>query len=269
MVSTEVPAEQGRRSPARRATCSRWCENMPGVARAAAGSGQLVVWGAAPQDTRVYVDGVRVPRLYHDGGYRSVMHSDLVRSVELIPGAYGPNHGRGLGGIIGVQLRPLDEDGFHGSVDLNGIDAAVSTRVRLTENLSLAVGGRRSHLDQVVAAVSPLLPRKMSRTSCPSRASRTGRRGSSPALADGDGGTRRPRLVGRDRPHAAQLGPGAHHASEQRPCLSAAVRALREEGRRRVGLLGGGLGGRGPVRRSRTDTDERRRSSTGTRRSTA
>ncbi|MFY0534606.1 hypothetical protein [Nannocystis pusilla] len=31
------------------------------MARSAAGSGQLIVWGAAPQDTRVYVDGVPIP----------------------------------------------------------------------------------------------------------------------------------------------------------------------------------------------------------------
>ena len=49
-------------------------ENLPGVARSAAGSGTLVVWGSAPQDTRVYVTGVHVPRLYHDGGYRSIVN---------------------------------------------------------------------------------------------------------------------------------------------------------------------------------------------------
>ena len=33
---------------------------------------QVVVWGAAPEDTRVYVDGMRIPLLYHFGGFRSV-----------------------------------------------------------------------------------------------------------------------------------------------------------------------------------------------------
>jgi len=57
------------------------------VARAAAGSGQLIVWGAAPEDTRVYIDGVPVPRLYHDGGLRSVLPSELV--LEFAPVAEG------------------------------------------------------------------------------------------------------------------------------------------------------------------------------------
>ena len=77
-------------------------ENLPGVARAAAGSSSLVVWGSAPQDTRVYVDGVHVPLLYHGGGYRSILPSNFVKSVELAPGGYGPSYGRGLGGLVTV-----------------------------------------------------------------------------------------------------------------------------------------------------------------------
>ena len=50
--------------------------SLPGVARASFGSGQLVVWGAAPNDTRIDVDGVEVPALYHLGGVRSVVSAD-------------------------------------------------------------------------------------------------------------------------------------------------------------------------------------------------
>ena len=60
-------------------------QNLPGVARSPYGGGLLVVWGSAPQDTRVYVDGVHVPLLYHGGGYRSILPSNFVKSVELVP----------------------------------------------------------------------------------------------------------------------------------------------------------------------------------------
>ena len=96
MVSTEVQAEQATRVPGTQGDVLKVVENLPGVARSAAGAGTLVVWGSAPQDTRVYVDGVHVPRLYHDGGYRSIVSSDFVRSVELVPDGYGPPYGRGL-----------------------------------------------------------------------------------------------------------------------------------------------------------------------------
>ena len=39
---------------------------------------RLVVWGAAPAETRVNVDGVEIPALYHVGGLRSTVGADLV-----------------------------------------------------------------------------------------------------------------------------------------------------------------------------------------------
>ncbi|AKU92102.1 TonB-dependent receptor domain-containing protein [Vulgatibacter incomptus] len=160
VVSTEILADEGRKVPGTQGDVLKVVENMPGVARAAAGSGQLVVWGASPQDTRVYADGLRLPRLYHDGGYRSVIHSDLVRSVELIPGGYGPAYGRGLGGIVAVELRDLDEEGVHGSAEINAIDASLSTRAALSDDVHIAIAARRSHLDGVVGGVAPLVTKE-------------------------------------------------------------------------------------------------------------
>jgi len=154
VVSTVVAAEQATRVPGTQGDVLKVVENLPGVARAAAGSGALVVWGSAPNDTRVYVEGVRVPRLYHDGGYRSIVSSDFVKSVELIPGGYGPLYGRGLGGLVTVALRPLDEHGFHGSVAADTIDASASVRAEVTEKLHVAIAARKSYLDSVLKAVT-------------------------------------------------------------------------------------------------------------------
>ena len=95
-VSTRVEANQARRVAGTQGDVLKVVENLPGVARASVGSGALVVWGASPQDTRVYVDGVRVPQLYHFGGLRSV---DSHRSRAF---------GRARAGRLrrGVRARP-------------------------------------------------------------------------------------------------------------------------------------------------------------------
>lgn len=154
VVATEISTTEGRKIPGTQGDVLKVVENMPGVARAAAGSAALVVWGAAPEDTRVYVDGLRIPRLYHDGGYRSVVHSDMVRSVELIPGGYGAMYGRGLGGIVNVRLRPLDEDGFKGSLAADVIDASAATRVKIGDRLRVSAAVRRSHLADILPLVA-------------------------------------------------------------------------------------------------------------------
>jgi TonB family protein len=154
VVSTKVDADQARRVAGTQGDVLKIVENLPGVARATAGSGQVVVWGAAPQDTRVYVDGMHIPLLYHYGGFRSVIHSDMVRSVELIPGGYGAQYGRGLGGLIQVDTRAPATDRLHGSGAVDLIDAAAAATGPVSDHVSFAVAGRRSHLDWVLGQVT-------------------------------------------------------------------------------------------------------------------
>ena len=162
VVSTEISAETARRLPGTQGDVLRVVENMPGVARASVGSGQLVVWGAAPEDTRVYVDGVPVPRLYHDGGLRSVLPSDMVQSVELVPGAAGAAWGRGLGGLVAATTRTFDDPGVHGALAADLYDASANVRAQVARGLNVALAGRRSHLAELLDAsgerVSALFP---------------------------------------------------------------------------------------------------------------
>ncbi len=154
MAATTVSSDQGSRVAGTGGDVIKVVENLPGVARSSAGSSALVVWGAAGTDTRVYVDDVHIPMLYHEGGFRSVIHSDLVRSVELEPGGYGAAHGRGLGGLVSVGLKPLEADGYHGSLALDAIDGAASLRGSVGDQLRFAGAVRRSHLDWVLSQVT-------------------------------------------------------------------------------------------------------------------
>lgn len=154
IAATVVSADQGARVAGTGGDVIKVVENLPGVARSSVGSSALVVWGAAGTDTRIYVDDVRIPLLYHEGGYRSVIHSDLVQSVELEPGGYGAAHGRGLGGLVNVGLKPLAADGFHGSLALDAIDAAASLRGNFGDKVRFAAAFRRSHLDSLLRLAS-------------------------------------------------------------------------------------------------------------------
>src|SRR5262249_31400158 len=100
IVSTEGAAAQAQRIPGTQGDVLKVVENLPGVARSAVGSGALLVWGAAPQDTRVYIGGIHVPRLFHDGGYRSILPSDFVRAVELVPAGYAPPYAPALAAVV-------------------------------------------------------------------------------------------------------------------------------------------------------------------------
>lgn len=151
VVSTEIKAEEGRRVPGTQGDTLKVVQNLPGVARASFGSGALVVWGAAPQDTRTYVDGIHIPLLYHGGGLRSVMSSDLVRAINLAPGGYGSEYGRGLGGLVTIDTRALRPTGFHGFVAADVIDSAAMVEAPINASTRIAIAGRKSYLDRTLS----------------------------------------------------------------------------------------------------------------------
>jgi TonB family protein len=152
VVSTRVQAAEARRVPGTGGDVLRVVESLPGVSRSSVGTGQLVVWGAAPEDSRVYVDGVRIPRLYHEGGLRSVVASDLVESLDLVPGGYGAAYGRGLGGIVTVRTIVPRGDGVHGSIAADLYDVSGSLRLSLDDRWRAASAARASWLHLFVEA---------------------------------------------------------------------------------------------------------------------
>jgi hypothetical protein len=144
-----------RRLPGAQGDALRGVQNLPGVARAPFGAGQLIVWGSAPGDTRVYVDGVLIPRLYHFGGVRATLSSEFIRELVFRPGAYSADYGRGLGGVVLVKTRPPRGDGLHGSISLDLIDGTLTLEGPLTPKLHVAAGARVSW----ISALLPLLTR--------------------------------------------------------------------------------------------------------------
>lgn len=147
-TATRVQAEDARVIAGSQGDVVRVVENLPGVARQTAGSGQLVVWGASPQDTRIYVDGVPMPRLYHEGGLRSVVLPALVDAVDLVPGGQGAMWGRGLGGLVAVSTRTPRRDRVGGRVAADILDASAMITAPLDRRRRwhIALGGRGSYV---------------------------------------------------------------------------------------------------------------------------
>ena len=146
-VEQTLSGDELRKIPGTQGDTLKAVQNLPGVARSPFGGGLLVVWGSAPQDTRTYVDGVYIPTLYHFGGLRSTVNSEIVSSLQFMPGGYGVDHGRGLGGVIEVETRTPRADGYHGFVQLDLIDGSLMVEGPITKNLSFSVGARRSWID--------------------------------------------------------------------------------------------------------------------------
>jgi len=150
VVETRVRTEEAKRVPGTQGDTLKVVQNLPGVGRSAFGSGALIVWGSAPQDTRVNVDGVEIPMLYHVGGMRSTINSDMVRSIDLSPGSFGAEYGRGLGGLVRIELQDPGREGVHGYIAADVVDTSAMLKAAITPNLRVAVSGRYGYLDQTL-----------------------------------------------------------------------------------------------------------------------
>ncbi|HEX3758298.1 MAG TPA: TonB family protein [Kofleriaceae bacterium] len=153
-ASVAIRTEEARKVPGTSGDTLKVVQNLPGVGRSAFGSGQLIVWGSAPNETRVFLDGVEIASLYHGGGLRSTINSDLIKSIELLPGAFGAEYGRGIGGLVKAETRTLPREGTHGYVALDVIDASALVSTALSSTVRIAVAGRRSHLGDVLSRVT-------------------------------------------------------------------------------------------------------------------
>ena len=81
----ELVAEEIRKVPGSLGDPIKAVQNLPGVARAPYDLGVMVVRGSGPEDTGQYVDGVRVPLLYHFGALRSVISPGSTRRTSIGP----------------------------------------------------------------------------------------------------------------------------------------------------------------------------------------
>lgn len=130
-------------------------ENLPGVARTSPiGGGPLVIRGSNPLDSGVFLDAHLIPLLYHFYALASTFNSDLIGSIDYLPGSFGVEHGDFTGGLVEVKSRAA-RDELHGYAKTSLIDASVLLEGSAgVKGLTFAIAGRRSLLDLAFKSIS-------------------------------------------------------------------------------------------------------------------
>lgn len=128
----------------------RLAQSLPGVASTpeySPTSGALVVRGSAPGESRVFLDGVELPYLYHFQQYASVVHSRLLDELAIYPSAYGPEWGDAVGGIAAARTRRPDPVRPHGGLNLNTITGGAWIQAPVGGDRAVSLSARRSYAD--------------------------------------------------------------------------------------------------------------------------
>lgn len=157
-------AEEGQRVAGSQGDAIKAAQVLGGVGRPALGTGELVLWGTPPSQTRRQVDWILVPRLFHLGGGRSVLPSPRVGAVSVSPGGYGPAYGRALGGLIRVTTAEARTDRTRrvgGYVRADPIDVGAGVDTFAGERGHIALSARRSVLTQTFGRIAPQATREV------------------------------------------------------------------------------------------------------------
>jgi TonB family protein len=130
----------------------RALETLPGVVPVASGLPYFYVRGAPPGQVGYYLDGIRVPYLFHVGVGPSVVNPAMIEKVNLYSGAYPAEFGRFAGAIVTADTTAPRTD-FHGEATLRLFDVGAMAETGFAGGRGTAMlGGRYSY----TAALLPL-----------------------------------------------------------------------------------------------------------------
>lgn len=126
----------------------RAVQNLPGIARSPFGF--LVVRGTEPQDTGYYIDGIRVPQIFHFLGLHTVVNTDILEQVDFLPGNYGVRYGRTLGGVVDARTTEDIPAGRDGYVAMDLLNSVAFARTPIDNSSGIMLSVRRSYADLVL-----------------------------------------------------------------------------------------------------------------------
>lgn len=126
---------------------------LPGVATMVPGLPLFAVRGASPGTSGFFLDGMRLPQLYHlliGGG---VVHGELIDQIDFFPSGYDVTYGRFAGGIVSATTRPAREEGQHLELGLRLYDASALMELSLPKGVRLTVSGHYGYPGPILNAI--------------------------------------------------------------------------------------------------------------------
>jgi TonB family protein len=151
---TTLSATDAREMPGAFGDPFRAIEALPGVVPLQSGVPYFYIRGAPPNDNGYYIDGIRVPLLFHVGIGEGVIHPALIDHVDFYPGAAPASYGGFAGGTIAGQTRePATR--WHGEANLRVIDAGALVEAPIDDGrFTVLAAGRYGYPGPILGAIT-------------------------------------------------------------------------------------------------------------------
>jgi len=152
---TTLSASDVREMPGAFGDPFRAIEALPGVTPVVSGVPYFYVRGAPPNNNGFYIDGIRVPLLFHVGLGQGVIHPGLVDHVDFYPSAAPASYGGLAGAIIAGQTRE-PATALHGEANLRIVDAGTLLESPFDSGRGSAlVAGHYGYPGPILGAITP------------------------------------------------------------------------------------------------------------------
>ena len=132
----------------------RALESLPGVATVAWPAPIYAVRGSNPGNTGFFLDGIRVPALFHMALGPAVIHPYFFDDLQFYPGSAPARFGRYVAGIVAADTRGPSTDRVHASVDVRLFDAGALLSAPLPDNGAVTVAARYSYTGELVSLLN-------------------------------------------------------------------------------------------------------------------
>ncbi|MGH7440903.1 MAG: TonB-dependent receptor plug domain-containing protein [Polyangiaceae bacterium] len=131
-------------------------ESLPGTSPWLSGLPYYYVRGAPPETVGYFVDGIRVPLLFHVGPGPSTIAPALVDSVDLFSAAYPAHYGRYAGAVIAGETTPPATDRPHGEFSARVYDASAYGELPVDGGKgSVAAASRYAYTGPLISLIVP------------------------------------------------------------------------------------------------------------------
>ncbi len=126
---------------------------LPGVAAPLPGLPIYAVRGASPGTSAYFLDGMRLPQLFHLLVGGGVVHGELVDEVNFYPSGYDARYGRAAGGIVTTHTRPARSDGQHFEGTLRLYDVSGLLELKLPRGVRITASGHYGYPGPILKAI--------------------------------------------------------------------------------------------------------------------
>ncbi|HNJ35302.1 MAG TPA: TonB-dependent receptor, partial [Leptospiraceae bacterium] len=115
----QVRIDEVKRIPGQFGEALRGLETLPGVNAPPFGNGDIAVRGANTNSNTYLLDDLPIGYAFHFAGLNSVIHNDLVKSIDLFTGAYPVTYGNATGGVVAIDtIDEVERFGGHATFSL-------------------------------------------------------------------------------------------------------------------------------------------------------